>query len=130
MKPQDSAPLITALAPAAVIAPPAIVAGVIVVGLLWLLSSDDKEAKAETKIDEDAPPAFRPSAPPPARKVTREDLAESLAYGARGFSRKEAVAALVARGFRKTAAYKALAEDGRFADMIEFTANGLTWRKG
>ena len=130
MKPQDSVPLLTTLAPAAVIAPPIAILGVIVgVGLLWLLSGDEKEPKAESKIDEDAPLALKPSAPLPARKVTREDMAEALAYGAKGFTRKDAVAALVARGFRKTAAYKGLAEDGKFASMLEFTPDGpIVWK--
>jgi hypothetical protein len=51
-------------------------------------------------------------------------------YGERPFTRKEGVAALEAIGFRKTAAYKALAEDGRFASFIEFTPDGLIEWKG
>jgi len=43
--------------------------------------------------------------------VTREDLAEAL-------------------GFRKTAAYKAMATDGKFGSLIEVTPDGLKEWKG
>lgn len=123
--------MLAALAPAAMIVPPVIILGAIAaVGLVWLLrgGDGDKEAKPEATPDEDKPPAFKPAAA--ARRVTREDMAEALAYGAKVFTRKEAVAALEALGFRKTAAYKALAEDGKFAGLIEFTPEGLIEWKG
>jgi hypothetical protein len=64
------------------------------------------------------------------KRVTREDLAEALAYGERQFTRKEAVAGLEALGFRKSAAYKALSVDGKFGSLIEFTTDGLIEWKG
>lgn len=116
-------------------------------GLLWLLS-DDKRAGAKLPPAETPPePAAAESSPevPPvsvtpeptedhaeakpspamAKRVTREDLAEALAYGERQFTRKEAVAALEALGFRKSAAYKALSPDGKFGSLIEYTPDGL-----
>lgn len=129
MKPREAAPLLTTLAPIAAAAPPVLIVGAIVGIGLWLLSRDeDKDAKPEAKQDEDAPPTFKPATK--ARRVAREDLAEALAYGAKRFTRKDAVAALEALGFRKTAAYKALARDGRFASMIELTPDGLIEWKG
>lgn len=158
MKAQDTVPLITTLAPVATLAPPLVLGGLIGLGLLWLFS-EDKEAEAKPKTPEDpapflpvmeAPadplpvkttpataipePRARAKAPPPAppataKRITREDLADALAYGERRFTRKEAVAALEALGFRKTAAYKALSPDGKFADLIESTPDGLVeWR--
>jgi hypothetical protein len=65
-----------------------------------------------------------------ARGASREDLAEALGYGARRLTRKEAVGALEAMGFRKTAAYKALTLDGKLGDLIEVTPDGLIEWKG
>ena len=70
----------------------------------------------------------RPRSAP--RRITREDLAEALAYGQHAMSRKEVVAALGALGFQKTAAYKAVSEGGRFRDLIEATSDGLIEWKG
>ena len=67
--------------------------------------------------------------PASVKKVTRDDLAEALAYGAKPLTRKEAVAALETLGFRKTSAYKALSPEGKFGSLIEFTPDGLVeWR--
>jgi hypothetical protein len=49
---------------------------------------------------------------PERKRIRREDVAEALAYGVRGVPRGEAVAALRALGFHKTAAYKALSASG------------------
>ena len=65
-----------------------------------------------------------------AKRIRREDLAEALAYGARSLTRQEAVTALQALGFGKTAAYKALSPDGRFAEFIEVAPDGLIEWKG
>jgi len=103
MKPQEAAPLLTTLAPLAAVAPPALIFGAIIGVGLWLLSrNEDKDAEAEGMRDEYTPPAIKPATK--ARRVMREDMAEALAYDAKGFTRKEAVAALEALGFRKTAA--------------------------
>ena len=132
MKPQETAPLVATLAPAALLAPPVIIVGAIVIGLLWLLSGKDEAEKpsqdpsgaTETEVTRTSKSGAM------AKKVTREDVAEALAYGAKRFSRKEAVAALEALGFRKTSAYKALAPDGKFGSLIEFTPDGLVEWKG
>jgi len=62
--------------------------------------------------------------------VRREDIAEVLEYGARAMTRQEAVAALQRLGFGKTAAYRALSDSSRFADLVETNANGLLQWKG
>ncbi len=126
MKTQDSARLLTTIAPVAIAVPPlAILATVLSVGLLWLLSDEERKPTQKRAMDEDSPPAPKPAAKAQARKVTREDLAEALAYGGRPFTRKEAVEALEALGFRKTAAYKAMAADGKFASMLAFSPDGV-----
>jgi hypothetical protein len=170
MKPQNTIPLLTTVAPAALAVPPIAVLAALGVGLYWLLSSDEQKPKTQASeaakpspsptphpvipqpkpapvimpIENAAPvlssPVPVPARPAPvpstvpvfsasARRVTREDLAEALAYGERAFTRKEAVAAIEALGFRKTAAYKALSADGKFGSLIEFTPDGLmAWR--
>jgi hypothetical protein len=165
MKPQNTIPLLTTMAPAALAVPPIAVLAALGVGLYWLLSSDDepkpkfqntqtpsplpiiphpKPALVIAPKENAAPvlplpvpvlaePALVPSPVPvssaTARRVTREDLAEALAYGERAFTRKEAVAAIEVLGFRKTAAYKALSAEGKFGSLIEFTPDGLmAWR--
>ncbi|HEY9172378.1 MAG TPA: hypothetical protein VI136_08860 [Verrucomicrobiae bacterium] len=155
MKPQDTVPALAAFAPIATIAPPLIVGGLLGLGLLWLLSSDkgdDAQPRlvetpppdgpteppdtAAAESSPEVPPvsvtpeptedhAEAKPKPPTAKRVTREDLAEALAYGERQFTRKEVVAALEALGFRKTAAYKALSPDGKFGSLIEYTPDGL-----
>lgn len=125
MKPQETVPLLSTLAPAAVIAPPVVIVGAVVgLGLLWLLSREE-EAETPTAPDnrQSPPPESKPALP--VKKVTREDLAEALAYGARRFTRKEAVEALQTLGFRKSSAYKALSPDGKFGSLIAFTPDGL-----
>jgi hypothetical protein len=126
MKPQDSIRIVSAIAPAAIAAPPiAMVAALFAVGLLWLLSEDKPQEKPEVAKDEDAPPVSSSSPKPQSRKLMREDLAEALAYGERALTRKEAIEALEALGFRKTAAYKALSGDGKFASLMTFSPDGL-----
>ena len=105
--------------------------------ILWLLSRSNTPAAAETpQPAPDVPlptaiaatasaPAPLSNSPARAKRVRREDLAEALAYGARSLTRQEAVTALQARGFGKTAAYKALSPDGRFADFLTQTPDGL-----
>jgi len=84
----------------------------------------------------DATPPNAPAAAPmvvatPAgKRIKREDIAAALAYGARSVPRGEAVAALQALGFHKTAAYRALSANGRFAEFIEIAPDGLIEWKG
>jgi hypothetical protein len=133
MKTQESARLLTGLAPVAVALPPiAIVTALLGIGLLWLASDDEKKPKAQSRAEEDEPTASAPKSATltQSRKVMREDLAEALAYGEKAFTRKEAVAALAALGVRKTTAYKALAPDGKFASMLMLTPDGLIEWKG
>lgn len=60
--------------------------------------------------------------------ITRENLAKVFTGGTRGLTRKSAVAALKALGFGKTAAYEALAINGRFASWLQFAPDGIiTW---
>ncbi|MFM2294367.1 MAG: hypothetical protein RLZZ350_780 [Verrucomicrobiota bacterium] len=137
MKPQETAPVVLALAPLAAAAPAIVIAGAFVCGLIWLFSDDEKKEKpAPTETQREAPPETKLAAPSPAealpkaKRVMRDDVAEALAYGAKQLPRKDAVTALEALGFRKTAAYRALSPDGKFASLIEFTADGLIEWKG
>ena len=135
MKPNQTVPLLVSLAPLATVAPPVLIGAALGLALLWLFSDKedspsphvtDKPAPAMPSEDEpDAQP--RLSAPPKAamRRIMREDLAEALAYVAQSMMRQEAVAALQALGFQKTSAYKALSPDGKFADFLEHTPDGL-----
>jgi hypothetical protein len=137
MKPQETTPLLTALAPAALLTPPVAIVGVLLaVGLLWLFSERDAPEKSAAEAEApspDLPPVEQPKAEAPrvskrtvaSRRVTREDLAAALEYGAKPFTRKEAVAALEALGFRKTSAYKALQRGGNFDTFLDFTPDGL-----
>lgn len=136
MKPQETVPLLTTLTPAALMAPPVVVGVLIGVGLLWLLS--ERNNADQSHADDEMSPRFVPdeSTPRPAKlstmskRIAREDVAEVLAYGSRPFTRKEAVAALEALGFRKTAAYKALSPSSKFSSLIGFTPDGLIEWKG
>jgi hypothetical protein len=141
MKPQETAPLLATLAPAALVVPPvAILVALVGVGLLWFLSSEEKADKQSPEAG--APPpdligvaeadAGTPQASRPARtaiRVTLEELAEALAYGARRLTRKEAVEALQTLGFRKTSEYKALTQEGKFGSLTEFTPDvSIAWK--
>ena len=146
MKPNQAAPLIAAAAPAVIAAPPILLIAAVGIGLLWLFTSQEKPEATQAKPvnplplpdtvpDLAAGPDAETRAPVPtpralSKRVTREDLAEALDYGARQFTRKEAVKALEALGFRKTCAYKALSENSKFVHMIEFTPDGLIEWKG
>ncbi len=135
MKPTQTLPLLATLGPAAVAAPPLLIGAAIGLGLIWLFS--EKERSTPPPTPEKASPVAparaesasqKTVAPQPkvsSRRVTREDVAEALGYGGRPVPRLEAVAALQALGFRKTAAYKALLPDGRFSELLEHTSDGL-----
>lgn len=145
MNPKETIPLLAKLAPVlAVAGPPALIGVALGLGLLWLFSGERNPAPVELSPaapknpapaapQTSAPVSVAPLAPPPVvgnRRITREDLAEALAYGARSMTRQAAVAALQALGFGKTAAYKALSPDGRFAEFVELTPDGLIEWKG
>ena len=57
--------------------------------------------------------------------VSRDALAAIFEQGTKRMSRKAAVTALMARGIKQTAAYKALRDDGRFTDCLEVGDDGL-----
>jgi hypothetical protein len=62
------------------------------------------------------------------RAVTREDMAAIFNHGVRHLTKRDAVIALEGRNFRKTAAYKALSQGGRFATWLQFSPDGvITW---
>jgi len=80
-------------------------------------------------------PQVLPVAPAPIaqrtrREVMRADLATIFNNGTRALTRKAAVDALKVLGFGKTAAYKALSMDGRFARCLQFAPDGLISWKG
>jgi hypothetical protein len=64
-----------------------------------------------------------------APKVNREDVAAIFANGKR-LTRKDAVAALKARGVKQTTAYNALRDGGRFGDLLDVGEDGLLAFKG
>jgi len=92
-----------------------------------------QEAQPSAK-PENLPPMEAPAVPTrqkaTPRRVRREDVAAALEYGARSVPRGEAVKALEALGFKKTAAYRALSPEGRFAELIAQTSGGLIEWKG
>lgn len=139
MKPTETVPLLASLAPVAAFAPPVLIGAAIGLGLIWLFL-EENEPEPPPAPEKPVPiPAARADAsasytptPQPntaSRRITREDVAEALEYGARALTRAEGVAALQALGFQKSAAYKALSPDSRFAELLEHTADGLVeWR--
>jgi len=67
--------------------------------------------------------------PPQKKSITREDLATVFHRGESPLTRKAAVAALKVLGFGKSAAYEALAMDGRFAPWLQFAPDGkISWK--
>jgi hypothetical protein len=138
MNAKQTIPALAKIAPVLAAASPPVLFGVAAGAvLLWLLSDKRKDAPAETPqlVPDVTPPnsvAVAPvaTAAPATRRIKREDIAAALAYGARSVPRGEAVAALQALGFHKTAAYKALSASGRFAEFIEIAPDGLIEWKG
>ncbi|HEY0552239.1 MAG TPA: hypothetical protein VGF13_21745 [Verrucomicrobiae bacterium] len=143
MNPKETIPILVKLTPVlAAAGPPALIGVGVGVFLLWLFSGNKKQAPPEMPMPG---PDIRTSIPvaavaltpavsspplPRAKRIMREDLAEALEYGGRSMTRGEAVAALQALGFGKTAAYKALSPDGRFVGFIELAPDGLIGWKG
>jgi hypothetical protein len=143
MNPKQTIPVLTQLTPVlAAISPPVLIGLAAGAVLLWIFSDKKKETAPETPqpVTETPssnglaapPPAVRPVATvtPAAKRIRREDIATALDYGSRSVPRSEAVAALQALGFHKTAAYKALSASGRFAEFIEIAPDGLIEWKG
>jgi len=149
MNPKETIPVLAKLAPVlATAGPPALIGVGVGLVLLWLFSDDKKEETPQTPMLEPPPPKTddvkllpAPTMPPEvqaaaplpkaaSRRITREDIAGALEYGARSIPRGEAVAALQALGFHKTAAYRALSTSGRFAEFIEIAPDGLIEWKG
>ena len=141
MKPNQTVSLLATLGPAAVAAPPLLIGAAIGLGLIWLLSEKEKPTTPQAapektapatsaRIESAAPKLFTRQPQAASRRVTREDVAEALGYGSRPLPRLEAVAALQALGFGKTAAYKGLSSDGRFGELLEHTPDGLIEWKG
>jgi hypothetical protein len=74
---------------------------------------------------------YTPETPHPPQKkfITQEGMATVFHHGLRTLTRTEAVAALKALGFGKSAAYEALAMDGRFAPWLQFAPGGIiSWK--
>jgi len=72
-------------------------------------------------------PVVAPATCCPAHTPRREarGLDGIFNHGTRALTRTEAVSALKALGFGKTAAYKALSMDGSFAPWLQFASNGI-----
>jgi hypothetical protein len=76
------------------------------------------------KIAEQIPPLTKVKK----KFVTLEVMENIFQRGARGLTRKEAVAALMKIGCGKTAAYDALLENGKFSAWLRFAPDGkITW---
>lgn len=85
-------------------------------------SAEDGSANSRSRLPDAAPAPGKFQLFTP--KVNREDLAAVFADGKR-LSRKDAVAALRARGVKQTTAYNALRDGGRFADLLTVGEDGL-----
>ena len=138
MNAKQTIPILAKLAPVLAAAGPPALIGVAIGGvILWLLSRGKEQVAEErrkpdpdvshpTQIMAPATVAAASSNPPiQSKRIRGEDLAVALEYGGRSMTRQEAVAALRALGFGKTAAYKALSENGRFAELMGYTPDGL-----
>ncbi len=146
MNPKEAMPVLARLAPViATAGPPALIAVGAGLFLWWLLSDSKREEAAQTpKSSPEVPSSPQNPVPAPvltalpspqssarvSKRIRREDVAEALAYGARSMTRQEAVVALQALGFGKTATYKALSANSRFAEFIEIAPDGLIEWKG
>ena len=138
MKPNQTLPLLANLAPVAAGAPQIFIVAAIVVGVIWLCSAKEDSDTPAPETDRAQPDPPSQTSPQPSvsrqkltcKRIRREDMAEALAYGARSLTRHEAVVALQALGFQKTAAYKALSRDGKFGELLKYTPDGLVEWKG
>jgi hypothetical protein len=135
MKTKHTVPLIAAGSTLAAAAPVLLIGGAAIVALTWLFSEDKKAsipspeewAKADALkiVPPDQQPPFTDNRP----NVTPAHLTAIFNNGSRKLSRPAAVAALKSFGFGKTAAYKALSIDGRFASLLQFGPDGtIAWK--
>jgi hypothetical protein len=134
MNAKQTVPLIAAGSVFAAAVPLLLIGGSAIVILAWLFSDDNKaptplpdpqKANALKILPDDPQPPFTDVR----RNVTREDLSAIFNNGSRTLTRTAAVSALKQLGFGKTAAYKALSIDGRFASLLQFAPDGIiTWQ--
>lgn len=134
MNAKQTIPLFAAGSTVAAAAPVLLIGGAAIVTLTWLLSDDNKAStplpgSAGANTPKIVPPDPQPPFTDTRRNVTREDLSAIFNTGSRTLSRTAAVAALKSLGFGKTAAYKALSMDGRFASLLKFAQDGtIAWK--
>lgn len=119
-----------AIPPLAAAAPVFFIGGAAIAVLAWLFSDEKKASTAspepaKAKAHKIVPPDPLPPLTDARRNVTREDLSAIFGSGSRTLTRPAAVAALKQIGFGKTAAYKALSMDGRFASLLHFAPDGM-----
>lgn len=135
MNAKQTVPLFAAGSTVAAIAPVLLIGGVAIVALAWLFSGDKKASTPhpnpeKANLAKVVPPDPQPPFTDARRNVTREDLSAIFKNGTRTLTRPAAVTALKELGFGKTAAYKALSMDGRFASLLRFTPDGIIAWKG
>jgi len=155
MTTKQAAPIAVTVATAFAAVPPLLVFGGIIALAIWVLSSDDKNQPEKTPGKAASPhtrspklfnssgnsaqnahiPAdYVPATPEiqlPAQKkfIVRADMEKIFNGRTRGLTRTEAVSALKALGFGKTAAYAALSPDGRFSACLHCAPDGIiTWK--
>jgi hypothetical protein len=97
MKPNQTLPILATLAPAALAAPPFLIALGIGAGIIWLLTREEIPAlpatpKQPAPVAAAQPPTSVLLAPAPSsdrasRRITREVMAEALKYGERAMTR-------------------------------------------
>jgi hypothetical protein len=137
MNAKQTIPMVTIVPAIIAAAPPILLIGGVVF-LAWAIFSGGKK-KPEIAPVNSGGNASAPSVPAPVpanyilipaekKFISRQDM-EQIFAGGRGLTRKSAVAALIALGYGKTAAYKALAINGRFASWLQFAPDGIiTWQ--
>lgn len=132
MNTKQTIPLFAAGSTVAAAAPVLLIGGAAIAVLAWLFS-DDRKASTPSPESAKALKIVPPDPQPPftdyRRAVTREDLLAIFGNGSRSLTRQAAVAVFKQFGFGKTAAYKALSMDGRYASLLEFAPDGtISWK--
>jgi hypothetical protein len=151
MNAKQAVPLVATLAPLApvitLLIPVLLIGGATVLFLRWLCSEDEPEKKAEAAITVTPVPIMPPPSipkpvtpapapiikrvvvvpllPPKRKAIERKDLASVFLHGTCTRTRAAAVAALQRLGFGKSAAYRALSPDGRFASWLQIAPDGI-----
>ncbi|HTR41071.1 MAG TPA: hypothetical protein VMH87_05600 [Pseudomonadales bacterium] len=115
--------------------PGLLIGGAVIVALAWLFSDDKKPSIPRPDIEKAnsmkiVPPDPQPPFTDARRPVSREDLSAVFNNGSRTLTRQAAVSGLKQLGFGKTAAYKALSIDGRYASLLQFGPDGIISWKG